>query len=359
MFKTVWRDDTGRQRSRTFSLKRDAESYEAKIKLAKRQGELATLDAGRQKLRDFDAEYWRLYAEPTLAPKTLEVYSSLRNRYILPRLGETELRALTTERVQAFQVALASEGIGRETIRKTLALLQGMLERAVEWGRLTRNPVRYVKKPSQRRLRTVRPLSPAQIEQLRVEMLGRGWLRDATLISVLAYAGLRPGEALALRWKDVGSRTLVVDKAISLGKEKTTKTGQARTVPLIAALVEDLKVWRAASAGVSDDSLVFPRHDGQEWSDHDFRNWRRRRFVTAASAESVGLSDARPYDLRHSYASLLIAEQNNPAEIARRLGHTLQTLFSTYAHVIEEVGVTERVDASNSIREARAVASSG
>ncbi|HJS93739.1 MAG TPA: site-specific integrase [Solirubrobacteraceae bacterium] len=351
VYRVMWRDEGGRQRSRTFSRKRDAETWEAKVKLAKRQGELAVLDAGQQTLKSFAADYWRLYATPTLSAKTLQMYEGLRDRYLFPKLGDVQLRRITPERVQALQVELAEQGVGKPTIRKTLALLQGMLERAVEWGRLSRNPVRAVRKPPQIRSRAIHALAPTQIEELLREMLRREWARDAVLVSVLAYAGLRPGEALALRWGDVRERTLIVDKAVSLGAEKSTKTGQSRSVRLLRPLAEDLERWRRLSGSPPDESLVFPTRDGGVWADHDFRNWRRRRFAVAAKA--VGLDDGRPYDLRHSFASLLIAEQNNPADVARQLGHTLQTLFSTYAHVIEDLAEAGKVDAEEAIEAAR------
>ena len=69
---------------------------------------------------------------------------------------------------------------------------------------------------------------------------------------------------------------------------------------------------------------------------------------------NVGLEGLRPYDLLHSLASLLIAEHANPAEIAAQLGHTMQTLFSTYAHVIEELRGREGVTAEGEIRAIRA-----
>jgi integrase len=351
VYKVIWRDELGRQRSRTFSLKRDAQAWDAKIKLAKRQGELAVLDAGRETLREFAVDWWRLHAELSLAPKTLQMYKGLRERHIEPRLGHLQLRALTPERIQQFQLELTQDGVGKETIRKTLAMLQGMLERAVEWGRIQRNPVKHVRKPSQGRTRTVSPLGPRAVEELRGVMLARGWLRDATLVSVLAYAGLRPGEALALRWGDIRERTLLVDKAISLGDEKTTKTGRSRTVHLLAPLASDLAAWRMASGRPGADALLFPRPDGQGWQDTDYRNWRKRRYREAA--ETIGLKDVRPYDLRHSLASILMAEQRNPAEIAAQLGHTLQTLFGTYAHVIEELRGREGVNAEEEIRAAR------
>jgi hypothetical protein len=100
VYRVQWRDEQGHQRSKTFSKKRDAEAFEAKIKLAKRQGELAALDAGRQTLKAFTDEWWELHAEAALAPKTRELYRWLLDRHLLPPLGHVELRKLTAERIQ-------------------------------------------------------------------------------------------------------------------------------------------------------------------------------------------------------------------------------------------------------------------
>jgi integrase len=351
VYKAVWRDDAGKQRSRTFSLKRDAADFEAKVKLAKRQGELAALDAGRQTLEEFSADWWRLYADVHLATATRLSYAALRDRHVIPRLGHVQLRALTPERIQNFQAELIADGVSRETARRTLAMLQGMLERATEWDRIPRNPARYVKKPRQLRTRPAEALAPTAVERLRRYFKHRKQLRDATLISLLAYAGLRPGEALALRWGDIRERTIVINKAVSLGEEKTTKTGRDRTVRLLAPLAADLNEWNLASGRPSADSLVFPTRDGQPWGDFDWRNWRRRRYQKAA--KDLGLTTTRPYDLRHSLASLLFAERLNPAEIAEQMGHSIQMLLSTYTHVIEELRGRDQVVAEDEIRTAR------
>jgi integrase len=100
--------------------------------------------------------------------------------------------------------------------------------------------------------------------------------------------------------------------------------------------------------------LVFPTPAGLPWTDLDYRNWRRPHFNRAA--RESGLDAVRPYDLRHSFASLLLAEQTNPAEIAAQLGHSHQVLFSTYAHVIEELRGSGRVSAEEEIRGARQAA---
>jgi integrase len=351
VYKAVWRDERGSQRSKTFTLKADAVAWDAKTKLAKRQGELAALDAGKQLLRDFLVEWRALYAEPHLAPTTLRLYDDLVTRILVPTLGHMNLRQLTTQRIQQASADLMREGVPAATVRKSLTLLQGALERAVEWGKINANPARYVRKPNAPAPRLTDPLSPRQVEEVRRVLLDRGRLRDATLVSVLAYAGLRPGEALALRWEDLKRRTISVDKSLALGEERSTKTRRTRSVRMLTPLASDLAKWKLASDQVGSGDLIFPASRGSAWTDADYRNWRKRHFKTAAA--TAGLGQVRPYALRHSFASLLLAEQTNPAEIASQLGHSLQMLFSTYAHVIEDLRGEGRIDADEAIRRAR------
>jgi integrase len=97
-------------------------------------------------------------------------------------------------------------------------------------------------------------------------------IRDATVVSVLSYAGLRPGEVRGLRWSQVGDRTLVVNAA---------RTGNRRSVRLLAPLRSDLDAWRDAGGDGRPDGFVFPAVDSGEWSANAFEKWRRRVFAPA------------------------------------------------------------------------------
>jgi hypothetical protein len=97
---------------------------------------------------------------------------------------------------------------------------------------------------------------------------------------------------------------------------------------------------------------VFPAHDGHSWSHDDWGNWRNR--VYRPTAKRVGLEQARPYDLRHSFCSLLIHEGATVVEIARQLGHSPTMTLNTYGHVLDELQGTERLSAEEQIRRARA-----
>jgi hypothetical protein len=189
------------------------------------------------------------------------------------------------------------------------------------------------------------------------ELLAAGQLREATLLVVLAYAGLRPQEALGLPWSNVRGRTLLIDCAQSNEGLEDTKTGGTRSVRLLAPLVVDLAAWRLASGRPEGDQLVFPTAGGELWRDHDWANWRRRVFDPLAA--DVGVSGMRPYDLRHAFCSLLIGEGMSVVEVARQAGHAPTMTLATYAHVIADLEGTERVSAEASIRAAREAEVSG
>ena len=173
------------------------------------------------------------------------------------------------------------------------------------------------------------PLPPTVVERIRGVLLADGRLRDATLVSVLAYAGLRPGEALALMWGHVRQRTLLIESAVSLGELRDTKTGQRRTVRVLAPLAHDLNEWRLACGRPSDEELVFPDRRGGLWTAETYRNWRRRIYTPAAVACRV--TNTRPYDLRHSFVSLLIHEGRSVVDVARQAGHSPTMSLDTTA----------------------------
>jgi len=322
VWRVRWRQG-GRNRSKVLGRKRDAEAFDAELVRRKRTGELEQLDAGKESLADFGEQWWRLYAEPNLARSTLQVYAVQWDAHILPRLGPLSLRELTPDLINRLRLELEADGVGPASVRK----------------------------PPAGRARSVTPLAPETVEAIRDRLLRCGHLRDATLVSVLAYAGLRPGEALALSWAHVRERTLLVEGAVSLGTIADTKTGRRRTVPLVGPLARDLAEWRLHAGRPAAASLVFPGHDDRPWTLTAYQNWRRRVYTPVASA--AGVDRPRPYDLRHSFVSLLIAEGHNVVEVARQAGHSPAMALGTYAHVFEEFDPAERVNAADRIRTAR------
>jgi integrase len=356
VWRVRWRDELGRGRSRVVGRKRDAEAFEAEIIRRKRTGDLDLLTGGKETLADFGQEWWRLYVVPNLADRTQRSYAGLWDRHVLPRLGAMRLNAITPEVVERYRAELEAAGVGQPTVARALTLLQGALQRAVEWRRIGSNPVKVVRKPKVRRYREVRPPAPTTVERLRAAATGRRrhGHRDATLISVLAYAGLRPQEALALRWHAVRDRTLLIDRAADgQGGVKSTKTQHSRTVRLLGPLAQDLAEWRLRRGRPDDDALVFPNLQGGIWNDQAWQTWHRDAWRPACRA--AGLTGVRPYDLRHSFVSLLIQEGRSVVDIARQAGHSPTMTLDVYGHVFDEFDPGERISAEDRIRRARDV----
>ena len=129
-----------------------------------------------------------------LTERTQDVYATQFDLRILPRLGAMRLRDIRPSTVEEFVAGMKRRGVGDPTIVKTLTVLQSILQRAVRDEEITTNPVRLVEKPSQAREREPVMVTPVKVEAIRRAFPGRrlSRLRDATLTTLLAYAGLRP-----------------------------------------------------------------------------------------------------------------------------------------------------------------------
>jgi integrase len=217
---------------------------------------------------------------PNLTRHTQANYASILDLHVIPRIGDHRLVDLNIEIVSDLRAEMAADGVGDQSILKALTVLQSILQRAVEWRRIDRNPVRDVRKPSQARRRVVRPLSPTAVEKMRAYLLATD-RADATLVAVLAYAGLRPGEAIGLRWHDLGERMLLIERSVAFGELKSTKTASTRSVRMLAPLKEDLLNWRAQSNRANDLDLISPPPTA-------------RPGTTTVPATGAGASSPRP-----------------------------------------------------------------
>jgi integrase len=149
--------------------------------------------------------------------------------------------------------------------------------------------------------RAYRPASPWWA-RMRAHLLADRRQRDAMLLVVLAYAGLRPQEALALPW---AQRPRPHPAHRPRPKRRRSQDHQDRTHPLRApprTLRRRPRRMRLASGRPDGDKLAFPEARGR---DHDWANWRRQVFGPLAA--TVGAPGMRPYELRHAFCSLLIA----------------------------------------------------
>jgi integrase len=332
-----------------FDRKEDAERFRTSLLRDKQSGSVVLFS--KTTLDECAAQWWARWQRDK-AENTIKNYKGALKRYVLPRLGRLRITSLTPPRAARFRDELLAEGRGEATVRYAMAVLSAICADAVEGGQLQTNPVRAIKKPSAPVKRQGRALSASEVEWLRDAMPCE---QDRLLTSCLAYAGLRPEEALALTWPDVRSRILNIDKAVTHGQVKTTKTHTPRAVDLLAPLADDFEAYRKTletTPGPGAWVFPHPKDPSLPWSDTMYRNWRARIFQPAA--EGVRLNGIVPYDLRRTFVSLLLSCGYRRGEVADQAGHSLAVMERHYAVTIAEYRGVPMTDPAEKIREARA-----
>jgi integrase len=239
-YKVQFRDHNGKLCSENYSAKVDAERRDVEVRQAKQRREpIPRRGRGDQKetLATFAQGVWWPQRAAQLQKKTQAGYAAFLDKHLIPRIGDEPIAFIDVERCIELRAELAKDGVPGYTAARALKLLRQILAHAVLIQRLPYNPADVFGQrgqlPSQKRKSPMRPLWPDDTEAIRRAILARktpNALRDATLVSVMAYAGLRPEEALALAWEHVGKSTIRVERANTNGSFNQTKTGHHRTV---------------------------------------------------------------------------------------------------------------------------------
>lgn len=275
-----------------------------------------------------------LDAKSRIKQKTREGYRSLLESRILPTFGRSRLAAIDRPLVGCWVRSMSSEGLSPSRICQAHQCLAAILEQAVDDGLIGRNPARRVELP---RLKEPdhRYLTAEQVARLGEAMPNA---QHRSMVYVLAYGGLRWGEAAALRRGrvDVLRRTLgITESAAEVSGHLefgTTKTHESRTVHLPPFVAEMLG---RHLEDVADDpkALVFAAPQGGP-----LRYSNNRKGVWDPARERAGddLTDVTPHHLRHTCASLMRAAGGDVKAIQQQLGHRHATVtLNTYTHLFE------------------------
>ena len=339
-YRVRWREG-GRNRAHlTGPRKQDAVLYKQEIERAKRMGSLHRFDMGNDVFADFvESAYWPRHAAK-LSEKWQTNQAYVLEKYIGPRFAGYRLADITLAEVDAWLADLRRDRVGTRAQQLALQVLNTILNKAVRWERLASNPAALADKPRHDK-KVIDPPTPLEVERVREALQALDRPGEATLVSVLAYAGLRPQEALALTWNDIRDRTLLV------GGEH--KTGH-RSVDLWKPLAADLAEWKIARGGATH--LIFPTRSGKPWTETNWSNWRNRVWGTD-KYPGLGIRGRTPYAMRHTHCSLMIREDKlTIAEQAAQAGHSIQVHLDTYAHLFAEL--KGKGSAEDAIRAARA-----
>ncbi len=331
---------TGRGRPPAgYFTKRTAEDWLRDTLDAARRGTLPGAVRTGATFADAAAEWLRYVSEDRdVKPSTLTDYKSVVGSRLLPAFGELRLEELTPPRIEAWR---ASPGSGRpltnRTRNKAMTILGGIVERARKVYGLPSNPVRDVEKLRERYDATRFDFySPEEVWAL---VRAAASEQDGAIYLTAAFTGLRRGELIALRWRDVDfERSAIrVSGSYANGKLTTPKSGHGRVVPMVPELAAALARLAPREWSVGDDELVFPGELGTYLDGSALR----RRFMAACAR--AGLRPIRFHDLRHTFGTLAVRGAESIVELQTWLGHAEVRTTMRYTHYRELQDAAERL----------------
>jgi integrase len=331
-YEVRYRDPARRERSRTFARKVDAARFVATIETDVARGQYIDPVLGKVFFGEFAREW--LATTGHLKPKTQEGYESILRTHLLPTFGDQPIAKVRPVEVGRFFSDLAAGGMSVSRMRQTKNVLKRIFDEAVRNGYIARTPVEAIRLPKPQR-REMSVLSPSQVSLLASNVPDR----YEALILLLAYGGLRWGEAAALRrgrFNVLRGRVEVMEAVSEVNGVLhfgSTKTHQVRSVALPSFLRELLAghLDRFVEDGV--DALVFTTENSTNLR---IGNFRRRVWWPGLDAAGLPRS-VRIHDLRHTCASMLIARGAHAKAIQQHLGHSSITVtFDVYGHLLPD-----------------------
>jgi len=308
----------------------------AAMRRAQEDGTLRSPD--KTTVRDWSVD-WLAHAQGSVKASTHQGYSSDVRRYVLPHIGAVRLDKLSAREVQVMLTELGKLHRPR-IVQWARALTNMMMNHALRLGVLTRNPVELTKGPKMPRQK-MRFWQPDEARAFLKHVEGH---RLEALFYLALVTGMRKSELLGLRWADLERETLSVRQTVTLvnnvaifGPPKTD--GSARTLLITPDVLAQLAARRIAFE--AERSLA-----GADWQEHDLvfgqstgaamlpwsldYHWTEQRRTS-------GVKPIRFHDLRHTYATLAIAQGLDIRLVADRLGHAHPSItLNIYSHVLDD-----------------------
>ena len=276
-----------------------------------------------------------------IAPSTFSNYQTVVRMHILPHLGNKKLVELNVGDVDKLLSQKADSGLSASTVRRIRAVLAQCLDQAIRWELVHRNVATLSRSPKMVR-HEGRTLTPEQARHLLETLRGH---HNEALYALMLSTGLRRGEALGLRWSDFDRDTGVLRVSRQLKREGSllvttdTKTSLSRRAvnlpePMLKALLAHEKRQQAEKEWLddewSDSGYIFTSSVG---TPIDPRNLYREFQVICRSA---GLGDWHPHELRHSAASLMLAQGVKIQVVSQVLGHSsIRMTADVYGHILD------------------------
>jgi integrase len=333
-----WRDGNGEHRKvlgpnwtekgkppAGYFREREAEQVLQELLVKARAGEASRVRTGVT-FNDA-AQDWLRHGETErgLKPTTVIDYRSALRAHLLPTFGTMRLEDVTAKVIEERRVQWLTSGLSRRNANKQLAIMHGIFERARKTRGLMSNPATEVEKLrdgyDSTRFDFYTPEEVAALVRHAADE------QDAAIYLTAAFTGVRRGELVALRWRDIDftGSAIRVWGSYALGTLTKPKSGKARVVPMVPDVAAALARLGQRDLLTGEDDLVFLGGAG----DYLDASALRRRYVKAQ--KSAGLRPLRFHDLRHTFGSLAI-NRASIVQVQAWMGHADVDTTSRYLH---------------------------
>ncbi len=280
------------------------------------------------------------YVKTNCSLRTLDAVQSIAEHHLIPALGNTQLKQLHPQAIQAYY-GKACEKLSARSVHYHHRILSQSLKYAVRQGYLGRNPCELVDPPSWKG-KTMRTLTPGELEVL---LENASTNQFYPVIYTAVSTGLRQAELLGLTWRSIDlvflsisvNQVLYKRRGVCQFNEPKTSHSRRRVsmTPKLACFLREYKqererLYRELGKELTLDDLVFANVEGKPLDPgvltHNF----------ARIVKRAGLENVRFHDLRHTFASLMLLRGAKPKVISEALGHaSVAFTMDTYSHIIE------------------------
>jgi integrase len=340
---------TGKRRSQFETVrgtKKDAQALLAKRVTELAEGEFIARSAAT--VAEYARHWLATVAPAKTSAKTRERYEEIIEKHIVPRIGSLTLQKLDGTQIDKLYSELATSGrldgkggLSPQTIQHVHRLLSQILASAVKAKKLRQSPMQAVQTTPKVRRPEIQVLDDPELKALFAHLKGRPLYMPVVFA---ASTGVRRGELLALRWRDLNldAGTAQIAQVVEQTKEKISikepKTERSRrTIALSPRLIQELRVHRREQAawrlrlglGKDDRDLVFSAWDGKIWWPRSFTK-KFSEEVRAAKLRHITL-----HGLRHTHITHLLRSGVPVHVVSERAGHANPTVtLNIYAHLL-------------------------
>jgi len=329
----------------TKGTKKEAEALLARMLTELEDG--VYIDAKKTSVSGY-LDKWIASIKGSVSSTTHERYKQLCDKHLKPTIGNIALNKLQAIRIsELYSVAMESGridgkgGLSKQTVLHMHRVLKRALSQAVKWGLISRNPcdaVDNIPKPNKKERLTFTTEETLSL----LEQLEGNRLQLPVLLAVTT--GMRRGEILGLRWKDIDLdkkrlciRQIVIEtREYGLEVKQPKTDSSSRTIALPRIAIEAIKKYRVEQAqlclqlgkGLTPESMLFDEFSGLNIPNRITVNFRS--FI-----KTHGFKHVTFHDLRHTHATHLLEQNIHPKIVSERLGHsTIALTMNTYSHVM-------------------------